>query len=87
MCNSVHYNLLYANSILHCPPIKTEIVERKISQEKNMSTTAELKKRVAELEALLDLGIDWNSVETLNNLQTGLITALNNMGYQLTRRA
>jgi rsbT co-antagonist protein RsbR len=41
----------------------------------------------AVAEAIVDLGIDWNNVETLNNLQTGLVTALDNMGYHLTRSA
>jgi len=39
----------------------------------------------AVAEAIVDLGIDWGSVETLSDLQTGLVAALNNLGFKLTR--
>jgi len=39
----------------------------------------------AVAEAIVDLGIDWSQVETLADLQTGLMVALNSMGIKLTR--
>jgi rsbT co-antagonist protein RsbR len=33
----------------------------------------------AVAEAIVDLGIDWSGIETLTNLQTGLLTALNSL--------
>ncbi len=41
----------------------------------------------AVAETIVDLGVDWNNVETLNNLQSGLLTALTIIGYQLARSA
>lgn len=40
----------------------------------------------AVAEAIVDLGIDWNNTHTLQNLQTGLITALDSLGFKLVRR-
>lgn len=40
----------------------------------------------AVAEAIVDLGIDWNNTETLQNFQTGLITALDSLGFKLVRR-
>ncbi len=37
----------------------------------------------AVAEAVVDLGIDWSAVETLSDLRTGLIVALNRMGIEL----
>jgi len=37
----------------------------------------------AVAEAIVDLGIDWSGVDTLSDLQTGLVTALNNLGIRL----
>jgi rsbT co-antagonist protein RsbR len=34
-------------------------------------------------EAIVDLGIHWDAVETLSDLQTGLTVALNRMGAKL----
>ena len=39
----------------------------------------------AVAETIVDLGIDWSAVETLPNLQTGLLMALNSMGIRLTK--
>jgi anti-anti-sigma regulatory factor/HAMP domain-containing protein len=39
----------------------------------------------AVAEAIVDLGIDWSKVTTLSNLQTGLITALDSLGFRLTQ--
>ena len=39
----------------------------------------------AVAEAVVDLGIDWSDIETLSDLQTGLIRALNSLGIRLTR--
>ncbi len=39
----------------------------------------------AVAEAIVDLGIDWSGLETLTDLQTGLIAALNSLGIKLTR--
>ncbi len=41
----------------------------------------------AVAEAIVDLGIDWSSIETLRDLQTGLVVALNRMGVELARNA
>jgi anti-anti-sigma regulatory factor len=38
----------------------------------------------AVAEAVVDLGIDWSSVETLSDLQTGLVVALAKMGRRIT---
>ncbi len=39
----------------------------------------------AVAETIVDLGIDWSGIETLADLQTGLIAALNSLGIRLTR--
>jgi PAS domain S-box-containing protein len=39
----------------------------------------------AVAETIVDLGIDWGNIETLSDLQTGLLVALNSMGIKLTR--
>lgn len=38
----------------------------------------------AVAETIVDLGIDWTGVETLGDLQTGLVVALNSLGVKLT---
>ncbi len=40
----------------------------------------------AVAEAIVDLGIDWSSVETLRDLQSGLILALERVGITLSRQ-
>jgi anti-anti-sigma regulatory factor len=40
----------------------------------------------AVAETIVDLGIDWSEIETLADLRTGLIVALNSQGIKLTRR-
>jgi rsbT co-antagonist protein RsbR len=40
----------------------------------------------AVAETIVDLGIDWSGIETLADLQTGLVVALNSLGVQLTMR-
>ena len=40
----------------------------------------------AVAETIVDLGIDWSSITTLNDLQTGLVAALNSMGIKLDKR-
>ena len=40
----------------------------------------------AVAEAVVDLGIDWGAVETLSDLRTGLIVALERLGIQLTTK-
>ncbi len=37
----------------------------------------------AVAETIVDLGLDWSGLETVNNLQTGLIIALNSLGITL----
>jgi PAS domain S-box-containing protein len=39
----------------------------------------------AVAETIVDLGIDWSEIKTLRDLQTGLIAALNSMGFKLVR--
>jgi anti-anti-sigma regulatory factor/HAMP domain-containing protein len=39
----------------------------------------------AVAETIVDLGIDWSEIETLSNLQTGLITALKRLGVELSQ--
>jgi len=39
----------------------------------------------AVAETIVDLGIDWSDVDTVNNLQTGLVAAMNRLGVRLTR--
>ncbi len=36
-------------------------------------------------ESIVDLGIDWNGVETLRDLQTGLMVALESLGIKISR--
>jgi PAS domain S-box-containing protein len=36
-------------------------------------------------EAIVDLGIDWSKLETLGDLQTGLVVALNKLGLKLVQ--
>jgi len=36
-------------------------------------------------ETIVDLGIDWSAFTTLNDLQTGLVAALDSLGVRLTR--
>ncbi len=40
----------------------------------------------AVAEAIVDLGIDWSEIETLRDLQTGLIVALRGMGVELSKK-
>ena len=40
----------------------------------------------AVAETVVDLGIDWSDINTLADLQTGLIFALNHLGFALRRR-
>jgi PAS domain S-box-containing protein len=40
----------------------------------------------AVAETIIDLGIDWDQVETLGDLQTGLLYALHRLGVELNRR-
>lgn len=40
----------------------------------------------AVAEAIVDLGLDWSGIETLSNLQTGLMVALQNLGIKLAKR-
>ncbi|MBN1285695.1 MAG: PAS domain-containing protein [Anaerolineae bacterium] len=39
----------------------------------------------AVAETVVDLGINWNAVETLRDLQTGLVTAIRDLGIQLDK--
>jgi rsbT co-antagonist protein RsbR len=39
----------------------------------------------AVAETIVDLGIDWEGIETLADLRTGLVTALQSLGIRLTR--
>ncbi len=39
----------------------------------------------AVAETIVDLGIDWSNIDTLNDLQTGLLVAMNSLGIKLTR--
>jgi rsbT co-antagonist protein RsbR len=36
-------------------------------------------------ETIIDLGIDWSGVETERDLQTGLVTALERLGFALVK--
>jgi PAS domain S-box-containing protein len=38
----------------------------------------------AVAETIVDLGLDWSNIETLSDLQTGLVAALNGLGIKLT---
>jgi rsbT co-antagonist protein RsbR len=40
----------------------------------------------AVAEAIIDLGIDWSNVQTLSDLQTGLMVAINILGLKLSRQ-
>jgi ABC-type sugar transport system substrate-binding protein/anti-anti-sigma regulatory factor len=40
----------------------------------------------AVAETIVDLGIDWGSIDTLSDLQTGLVVALHSLGMELGRR-
>jgi rsbT co-antagonist protein RsbR len=40
----------------------------------------------AVAETIVDLGIDWGGIETLADLESGLIVALSSLGIELTRR-
>ena len=39
----------------------------------------------AVAETIVDLGINWRGLETLSNLQSGLVAALASVGIKLTR--
>jgi len=39
----------------------------------------------AVAETIVDLGIDWSTLHTLSDLQTGLVVALDSLGIKLTR--
>ncbi len=39
----------------------------------------------AVAEAIVDLGIDWSGIQTLSDLQSGLLAALNALGYKLNK--
>lgn len=39
----------------------------------------------AVAETIVDLGIDWEGIETLSNLQTGLVAALSRLGIKLSK--
>jgi anti-anti-sigma regulatory factor len=39
----------------------------------------------AVAETIVDLGIDWTEIETLSDLQTGLIVALGSLGIRLSK--
>jgi rsbT co-antagonist protein RsbR len=39
----------------------------------------------AVAETIVDLGIDWTGIETLSDLQTGLVTALGGLGIKLAQ--
>ena len=41
----------------------------------------------AVAETIIDLGIDWSSIETLTNLQTGLRAALTALGFEMVQRS
>ncbi len=40
----------------------------------------------AVAETIVDLGIDWSNIETLRDLQSGLVAALESLGIQLTSK-
>jgi len=40
----------------------------------------------AVAETVIDLGIDWSDIETVRNLQAGLMKAIDNTGYKLSKR-
>jgi len=40
----------------------------------------------AVAEAIVDLGIDWSTITTLSDLQTGLVAALNTLGIKLSSK-
>jgi rsbT co-antagonist protein RsbR len=39
----------------------------------------------AVAETIVDLGIDWSGIETLSDLQTGLVVALNSLNVKLSK--
>ena len=39
----------------------------------------------AVAETIVDLGIDWGNIETVSDLQTGLIIAIDSLGFKLTK--
>jgi rsbT co-antagonist protein RsbR len=39
----------------------------------------------AVAETIVDLGIDWSGIETLSDLQTGLVVALNSLDVKLSK--
>ena len=40
---------------------------------------------IAVAETIIDLGIDWSGVETVSDLQTGLVAALHNLGFHVRK--
>jgi PAS domain S-box-containing protein len=40
----------------------------------------------AVAEAIIDLGIDWSGIQTLSDLQTGLMSAISTLGMKLSRQ-
>jgi rsbT co-antagonist protein RsbR len=40
----------------------------------------------AVAEAIIDLGIDWSNIQTLSDLQTGLMVAISTLGLKLVRQ-
>jgi hypothetical protein len=36
-------------------------------------------------EAIVDLGIDWGAFQTLSDLRTGLVVALGQLGFELSK--
>jgi rsbT co-antagonist protein RsbR len=41
----------------------------------------------AVAESIVDLGIDWSNMNTLSDLQSGLVVALKSVGLNLTGRS
>lgn len=41
----------------------------------------------AVAEAIIDLGIDWSSIQTLSDLQTGLMVAIHTLGLKLIHQS
>jgi rsbT co-antagonist protein RsbR len=39
----------------------------------------------AVAETIVDLGVDWGGIETLSDLQTGLVVAFGALGIELAR--
>ncbi len=40
----------------------------------------------AVAETIVDLGIDWSDIDVRRNLRIGLVAALNNLGFDVSRR-